>query len=174
MQAAPDTVVSLSWHLTDAQNEPIAEHEDGTDFYVGGADLLPAISQDLMGKQVGDSGQLQIEPHDAFGDYEPDLLRLEERKLFPDVLEPGMQFEHLPAGCAPGAPGALYTVTDIADDKVVLDGNHPLAGMALRVHYTILEVREPDPDEREAQSAHLDDVDSGMFFAGMPRNVNRP
>ena len=170
MQAAPDTVVSLSWRLTDAQNEPIAEHEDGTDFYVGGADLLPAISQDLIGKQVGDSGQLQIEPHDAFGDYEPDLLRLEARKLFPDVLEPGMKFEHLPAGCAPGAPGALYTVTDIADDKVVLDGNHPLAGMALRVCYTILEVREPDPDEREAQSAHLDDVDSGMFFAGMPRN----
>ena len=55
-------------------------------------------------------------------------------------------------------------MTDIAEGKVVLDGNHPLAGMALRVHYRIMEVREPDPDEREAQSAHLDDVDSGMFI----------
>ena len=46
----------------------------------------------------------------------------------------------------------------------MLDGNHPLAGMALRVHYRIVEVREPDPDEREARSALLDDVDSGMFL----------
>lgn len=170
MRAAPDTVVTLSWRLTDAQNEPIASDEEGTDFYVGGADLLPAISQDLLGKGVGDSGQLQIEPHDAFGDYEPELLRLEDRHLFPEILEPGMQFEHLPSGCAPAAPETLYTVTDIAADHVVLDGNHPLAGMALRVQYTILEVREPDPDEQEAQSAHLDDVDSGMFFAGAARS----
>lgn len=169
MQAAPDTVVTLSWHLTDAQNEPIADDEEGTDFYVGGADLLPVITQDLLGKRVGESGQLQIEPHDAFGDYDPELLRVEERRLFPDVLEPGLQFEQLPAGCASAAPGTLFTVTDIADNKVILDGNHPLAGMALRVHYTILDIREPDPDEREAQSAHLDDVDSGMFFTGIPR-----
>lgn len=172
MQAALDTVVTLAWRLTDAQNEPIADHADGTDFYVGGADLLPPISQHLLGRDIGAKGQLQIEPHDAFGDYEPDLLRIEDRALFPEILEPGMQFEHLPPGCPPGEPGTIYTVTDIADDKVVLDGNHPLAGMALRVYYTILDVREPDPDEREAQSAHLDDVDSGMFLAGSPRSAS--
>ncbi|MDE2128645.1 MAG: peptidylprolyl isomerase [Betaproteobacteria bacterium] len=171
MQAALDTVVTLAWQLTDAQNEPIADDAEGTDFYVGGADLLPQISQHLLGKQAGASGQLQIEPHDAFGDYEPTLLRIEDRALFPEVLEPGMQFEHLPPGCRPGESGVIYTVSDIAEGKVVLDGNHPLAGMALRVSYTILDVREPDPDEREAQSAHLDDVDSGMFLAGMPRNA---
>lgn len=164
MQAAPDTVVTLTWRLTDAQNEQIAIDPDGTDFYVGGADLLPALSRELIGKEVGASGHLQIEPHDAFGDYDPELLRVEDRRLFPDVLEPGLQFEHLPAGCAPGADGAIYVVTDIADDKVVLDGNHPLAGMALRVQYTITEIRAPDPDELEAQSAHLDDVDTGMFL----------
>lgn len=172
MQAALDTVVSLAWRLTDAQDEPIADYADGTDFYVGGADLLPIISQHLLGQQTGESGQLQIEPHDAFGDYEPNLLRIEERALFPEILEPGMQFEHLPPGCHPGEPDVIYTVTDIADDKVVLDGNHPLAGMALRVYYTILEVREPDPDEREAQSAHLDDIDAGMFLAGSPRSAS--
>ncbi len=164
MQVAPDTVVTLAWRLTDAQNEALSEDEQGSDFYVGGADLLPAISRDLLGKSAGDSGALQIEPTDAFGDYEPERLRVESRELFPELLEPGMQFEQLPRGCAPAEPGSLFTVTDIADGKVVLDGNHPLAGMALRVHYRILEVREPDPDEREAQSAHLDDVDSGMFI----------
>lgn len=164
MQAAPDTVVTLAWRLTDAQNEPIADDAEGTDFYVGGEDLFPSISDDLLGKEIGASGQLQIEPHDAFGDYEPELLRVEDRALFPELIEPGLQFEQLPQGCAPGAEGAVYTVTDIADGRVILDGNHPLAGMALRLHYTILDVRDPDPDEREARSAHLDDVDSGMFL----------
>lgn len=166
MQVASDTVVTLAWRLTDAQNEPLAEDQDGSDFYVGGADLLPAISRDLLGKSPGESGALQIEPVDAFGDYEPERLRVENRALFPELLEPGMQFEQLPAGCAAAEPGDLYTVTDIAEDKVILDGNHPLAGMALRVHYRIVDVRDPDPDEREAQSAHLDDVDSGMFLVG--------
>ena len=166
MNVAPDTVVTLAWRLTDAQNEALAEDESGTDFYVGGADLLPVISRDLLGKSVGDSGALHIEPADAFGDYEPERLRVEDRALFPDLLEPGMQFEQLPPGCAQAETDSLFTVTDIAEGKVILDGNHPLAGMALRVHYRILEVREPDPDEREAQSAHLDDIDSGMFLVG--------
>lgn len=158
MQAAIDTVVTLSWRLTDAQNEPIADDPEGTDFYIGGTDLLPAIEKDLLGKSAGASGQLQIEPHDAFGDYDPQLLRVEERRLFPEPVEPGMQFESLPEGCAPAAPGNVFTITDIANDKVVLDGNHPLAGMALRVLYTVLEVRTPDPDESEARSALLDEV----------------
>ena len=165
MQVQPDTIVTLAWSLSDAQNEPIAENEAGTDFYVGGADLLPEIARDLIGKEAGVEGQLQIEPADAFGDYDPELLRVEQRALFPDALEPGMQFEQLPAGCTPGAPGVIYTVTDLAGDKLVLDGNHALAGMALRVRYTILDVREPDPDEREARSAQLDDADSGLFMA---------
>ena len=164
MQVAPDTVVTLAWRLTDAQNEALAEDDQGTDFYVGGADLLPSISRDLLGKSAGDSGALQIEPADAFGDYDPLRLRVEDRACFPTLLEPGMQFEQLPAGCEPAEAGCLYTVTDIAEDKVVLDGNHPLAGMALRVHYRIVDVREPDPDELEAHSAHLDEVDSGMFL----------
>ena len=164
MQAQPDTVVTLAWQLSDAQNEPIAENADGTDFYLGGTDLLPAVARDLLGKEAGARGQLQIEPDEAFGDYDPELLRVELREHFPDVIEPGMQFEQLPAGCAPGAPGVIYTITDIAGDKLVLDGNHALAGMALRVRYTVLEVREPEPDEREARSAQLDDADNGLFM----------
>ena len=147
MQAAPDTVVTLSWHLTDAQNEPIADDEEGTDFYVGGADLLPVITQDLLGKGPGESGQLQIEPHDAFGDYDPELLRVEDRRLFLDVLEPGLQFEQLPAGCAPAPPGTLFTVTDLADNKVILDGNHPLAGQTVRFIVNIVDIRDATAEE---------------------------
>lgn len=60
----------------------------------------------------------------------------------------------------------FYTVTEIHPDKVLLDGNHPLAGLALRIEYTVLDVREPDPDEREAQSALLDSADAGLFMPG--------
>ncbi len=89
MQVAPDTVVTLAWRLTDAQNEALAEDEQGSDFYVGGADLLPAISRDLLGKSAGDRGALQIEPTDAFGDYEPERLRVGKPRTLPRAARAG-------------------------------------------------------------------------------------
>ena len=68
----------------------------------------------------------------------------EDRKLFPEQLETGMAFEGLPAGHAtPDMPGdVVYIVTEIYPSHVVLDGNHPLAGMSLRMHIQVRDVRE--------------------------------
>ncbi|MDO8249440.1 MAG: peptidylprolyl isomerase, partial [Rhodoferax sp.] len=71
-------------------------------------------------------------------------------KLFPAELEEGMTFEgaSLPVGCNPQAPkDALYTVTEIYPEHVVLDGNHPLAGIALRLSLTIEAIREATEEE---------------------------
>jgi FKBP-type peptidyl-prolyl cis-trans isomerase SlyD len=79
---------------------------------------------------------------------------LEDRKVFPAELEEGMTFEQLPAGAkTPPKPGTLYTVTEIYPDHVVIDGNHPLAGIALRLHLKIAEVREATEEETGRGSA---------------------
>jgi FKBP-type peptidyl-prolyl cis-trans isomerase SlyD len=98
--------------------------------------------------------QLQIEPEHAFGEYRSDLVCFEDRALFPDGVEVGMQFEGLPDGAAtPDMPEeTVYTVTEVYPEHVVLDGNHPLAGMALRMHITVRGVRAATAEETEARS----------------------
>ena len=74
---------------------------------------------------------MQLEPEDAFGDYDADLVRLEPAERYGKGIAAGMEVEE---------DDGLYIVTDVADGKVVLDGNHPLAGMALRFVLEVLAV----------------------------------
>ena len=68
--------------------------------------------------------------------------------LFPAALEEGMTFEGLPAGANADAPKDLvFTITEIYPEHVVLDGNHPLAGIALRLHLKVEAVREATEEE---------------------------
>ena len=147
-------VVTLTWSLSDAQNRPIDALEEPTEFFFGGDDLLPKVEEAIDGQEAGFEAHLHLEPEHAFGDYQPELVCFEDRKLFPEQLEEGMHFEGLPPGAVtPGMPeDTIYTVTEIYPSHVVLDGNHPLAGLALRIHLKVLDVREATQDEVEAGS----------------------
>ncbi len=147
-------VVTLTWVLSDGQNRPIDELKEPVEFFFGGDDLLEKVEEALAGHAPGEELQLQLEPEHAFGDYKPELVCFEDRKLFPDPVEPGMAFEGLPAGAAtPGMPAdALYVVTEVYPSHVVLDGNHPLAGLALRLKIKVRDVREATDEEIDARS----------------------
>jgi FKBP-type peptidyl-prolyl cis-trans isomerase SlyD len=122
---------------------------------VGGHDLLASIDKALQGHEVGAKVDLHLEPEDAFGDYDENLVFLEARSRFPKELEEGHTVEGhaLPAGCNPDAPqDLLYTVTDLYPEHVVLDGNHPLAGIAIRIHLAVTSVREATQEEQERGS----------------------
>ena len=148
MEITNPCVVGLTWTLKDTLGEVLDELEAPVDFLVGGSDLLARIEQALQGHEAGDELDLHLEPEEAFGDYNEELVFLEPRALFPEHLEEGMSFEGLPAGGNPQAPaGILYTVTEIYPEHVVLDGNHPLAGIAIRLHLRVESVREPTVDE---------------------------
>jgi FKBP-type peptidyl-prolyl cis-trans isomerase SlyD len=147
-------VVTLTWALSDAQNQPIDELADPTEFFFGGEDLLPRVEEALEGQEAGHEAHLHLEPEHAFGDYDPELVCFEQRSLFPEDIEAGMQIEGLPPGAAtPDMPvDVVYTITEIYPSHVVLDGNHPLAGMALRMALKVLDVREATGQEIEAGS----------------------
>jgi len=165
-------VVSLTWTLNDAQNRPIDQLAQPVEFFVGGSDLLAPIETALAGHVAGDEVKVQLEPEQAFGDYEPGLVCFEARELFPDPLEAGMTFEGLPAGAVtPDMPAdTIYVVTEVYPTHVVLDGNHPLAGIALRLTITVRDVREASADELEARSVGVDapTVLQGGSGAGRP------
>jgi FKBP-type peptidyl-prolyl cis-trans isomerase SlyD len=144
-------VVQITWTLSDAQNQPLDEMTEPTEFFYGGNDLLPKLEEVLEGHEPGEETRVQLEPEQAFGDYQPELVCFEARELFPDNLELGLRFEGLPAGAVtPDMPtDAIYTVTEIYPSHVVLDGNHPLAGLALRMVIQVVGVREATEDEIE-------------------------
>lgn len=154
MNIAAPCVVSLTWLLTDAQNNAIDELKEPVEFFYGGDDLLAPVEEALAGHVEGDEVRVQLEPEQAFGDYKSELVCFEDRKLFPEALETGMAFEGLPPGAAtPDMPAdTIYVVTEVYPSHVVLDGNHPLAGMALRLTIRVRAVREADEDELEARS----------------------
>ena len=150
MQINELCVTALTWTLKDTLGEELDVLDEPVEFLIGGTDLLPAIEAALQGHQAGDEVELHIEPEQAFGDFNDQLLFLEPRNLFPKELEVGLTMEGsaLPPGCNPDAPrDTLYTVTDIYPDHVVLDGNHPLSGIAIRISMRVESVREASEEE---------------------------
>lgn len=148
MQVTPQCVVALTWILKDTLGEELDVLDEPVEFLVGGQDLFARIEEALQGHEPGAKLDLHLEPEDAFGDYDGQLVFLEKRELFPAELEEGMTFEGLPAGANPDAPkDALFTVTEIYPEHVVLDGNHPLAGIAIRLHLKVEAVREATEEE---------------------------
>lgn len=163
MKVTPPCVVSLTWKLTDTLGDVLDECDEPVECLVGGHDLLASIERALEGREPGERLQLHLEPKDAFGDFDERLIFLEPRSAFPRELEVGMAFEGLPPGCNPEAPrDRIYFVSEIYPDHVVLDGNHPLAGMALRLSLHLHGVREATVDEVGRGSA------GGSFFQLRP------
>lgn len=150
MKITPQCVVALTWTLKDTLGDVLDELDEPIEFLLGGDDLLAKIEEALQGHEAGDKLDLHLEPEDAFGDYDENRVFLEPRKIFPVELEEGMTFDGaaLPKGSSGSAPAEhIYTVTEIYPDHVVLDGNHPLAGIAIRLAVKVESVREATEDE---------------------------
>jgi FKBP-type peptidyl-prolyl cis-trans isomerase SlyD len=176
MKIEKNTIVSLRYKLTDAQNNVIEEPDSPMVYLHGGYEgTFPKIETLLDGQEIGYEASIQLEPSEAFGEYDPELLKIEPRTRFPEPLEVGMQFEGIPDAdeelASAQEPDSddeplIYTVTDVADSQVVLDGNHPLAGMALRFWVQVEDVRAAS--EEEIQNRHPEGGESFTF--GMPND----
>ena len=156
MEITQHCVVGLTWILKDTLGEVLDELDEPVEFLLGGDDLLHKIEEALQGHSVGALIDLHLEPEEAFGDYDEERVFLEDRARFPKELEEGHTIEGhaMPDGCNPDAPrDLLYTVTDIYPEHVVLDGNHPLAGIAIRIHLEVKSVREASDEEKDLVTA---------------------
>lgn len=157
MQVVKNSVVTLDYSVTDPDGTLVdAGHEPLVYLHGGYDDIFPMIEEAVQEKKVGESVIVKMQPDDAFGEYDAELIQIEPRKDFPKELQVGMQFEGVPNGDDEDDI-LIYRVTEIADDKVVLDGNHPLAGMALVFTCTVTAVRPASADEIE--HGHMHDAD---------------
>lgn len=147
MQVARNTVVTLDYSVTDPAGELVDPGQDLLVYLHGGYDdIFPLIEEAVQGKRVGESVTVSMQPDDAFGEYDATLVQVEPRDKFPRDVQVGMQFEGV-VDDEDDEDILVYRVTEITDDTVILDANHPLAGMALVFTCTVTNVRPATADE---------------------------
>jgi len=152
MQVAMNTVVTMTYKLQNSDGDTLEESKDPVAYLHGGYDnIFPKVEEAMHGKNVGDVVEVSLDPEDAFGEYDDALVQIEPASAFPSKdLKVGMQFE----GEDETGDVILYTITDIADGKVVVDGNHPWAGQRLLFTATIAGVRSANQEEISHQHVH--------------------
>jgi FKBP-type peptidyl-prolyl cis-trans isomerase SlyD len=147
MQIAKNTVVTLDYQVHDSDGSLVDDGSEKLVYLHGGYDdIFRDIEEGLEGKSVGDKLQVKLQPDEAFGEYDADLVNVEPRELFPANIEVGMQMER--------EDNTMVTITDIEEDVVVVDGNHPLAGKSLIFACSVAAVRAATADEIEHRHAH--------------------
>ena len=159
MQVEKDRVIGISYTLTDGEGE--TQEEVGDDepvFYLHGhGNIVPGLERELEGLSQGDAYDVELEPEDAYGEYDENyLFRVSRDDVPAEVdLKPGMALELVPEG-GDGMTMLVY-VKEISGDEVVLDGNEPLAGKHLHFEGRVVEVREASDEEIEHGHAHTGD-----------------
>jgi len=124
--------------LHDAQGVELSAPQELSYLHGGYGHMLDALERAVDGKGPGESVRVQLEPQQAFGEYDAELVRVEPLTRYGEGIAVGMQIEE---------GDAVYTVTEMGGGSVVLDANHPLAGMALHFSLVILTVRNATKEE---------------------------
>ncbi len=145
MQVAIRTVVTIDYTLTDDDGD-VLDSSDGSEplTYLHGADnIVPGLEAALTGKAPGDELQVKVPPEQGYGTRDEDLVQQVPRKQFPSAnIEVGTEFH------AQGEGGSqVVTVTEVTDEAVTVDANHPLAGMTLSFKVKVIDVREATLEE---------------------------
>jgi FKBP-type peptidyl-prolyl cis-trans isomerase SlyD len=145
MQIVKNSVVTLNYRVTDPDGNLVDGGAAPLIYLHGGYDgIFPKLEEALHGKNEGDKVEVRLEPDDAFGEYDDSLVIVESVEAFPDNIEIGMHLERVEEG---EEDPSLYTITDIANGEVVVDGNHPLAGLTILFNCTVALVRLATAEE---------------------------
>jgi len=143
MNVFANTVVTLSFSLYDSANHLIEQADESVAYIHGGhSGIFSKVEAALNDKQVGDTVSVTLEPEDAFGDYDAELMRIEPLEQLPPDIAVGGQLVAEQDGNE-----VVWRITDIADGKAVLDGNHELAGQRLRFDCKVLDIRPATQEE---------------------------
>lgn len=148
MKIQKDTLVTMSVQMYDLQKNLLETAEDLA-YWHGHGDIFPVIEAALEGKQAGETLTIELEPEEAFGDYDDSALIIRPETDFDEGVEVGLQYTEIRGETL----DRVYRVTDVAEGVVVLDGNHPLAGYGL--HF---EIKIKDVAPAKAEMGASDDV----------------
>lgn len=151
MLITKDTVVTLSYKVSDAQGKPLESSTEPMAYLHGGyGNTFAKIEEALEGQSVGFSTTVVLQPEDAFGTRDESLVQTISKADFP----PGVKVGGTLRGVAEGGGERIFTVVKIKGAQVILDGNHPHAGKVLRFALKVTEVRVASAEEVTHGHAH--------------------
>ena len=135
-------LVTLDYTVFDTENNLLDSGATPLSYLHGGySDVFEKIEKALEGKSVGESVHVQLSHKESFGEYQEDLVMVEDRNQFEDNLQMGQQIEMIFSDTDDEEILMVYTVSDIQEDRVILDANHPLAGLTIVFDGTVIGVR---------------------------------
>lgn len=138
---AGDTVrVHYEGQLSDGTIFDSSLEREPIEFILGQDTVIPGFEQAVIGMEVGESKDVSIPPEEGFGDYSEDLVVNIEKTILPPDINPelGMQLEV--SSEEEEETSRVFTIADIAEDSITLDGNHPLAGAEIAFKIELLEI----------------------------------
>ncbi|MCS3902374.1 FKBP-type peptidyl-prolyl cis-trans isomerase SlyD [Methylohalomonas lacus] len=149
MQVNENCAVSIHYTLSDEEGQQLDSSvgQEPLVYLHGANNIIPGLEQALTGKAEGEQVQVTVQPEEGFGEVNPELVQSVPREAFQgvDKVEPGMQF----GVQGPEGQTQRVTVSEVHDDTVTIDGNHPLAGQVLHFDVTVEKVREASAEEIE-------------------------
>ncbi|WP_412503649.1 peptidylprolyl isomerase [Shewanella indica] len=146
MQITQHSAVTIHYRLTDAKGQLIESsfEADPMVYLHGMENLIPGLEKALEGKSKGDTLEVTIDAEEAYGPYHDGLRQEVPLEAFGDIQDivPGMRFiAETEMGQRP------VQVTEVLDNSVIVDGNHPLAGQSLTFNVEVMDVREATAEE---------------------------
>jgi FKBP-type peptidyl-prolyl cis-trans isomerase SlyD len=146
-------VVSLEYVLRDDEGEVLDQSEPGDPLlYLHGAEnIVPGLERALTGRRVGDALDVVVEPESAYGPREGGLVEV-SRDAFPAdaELEVGQEI----AAELDDGTEIPYWIIEVHDDRIVVDPNHPLAGVTLHFAVKVVDIRDASKDELDHGHPH--------------------
>jgi len=153
MQIGDQKIVTLHYTLTDNEGRVIDQSEDGSFAYLHGAsNIIPGLENALSGKTAGEELSVAVSPEEAYGVRDESMLQQVPKNMFEDTnqIAVGTQFH----AQGPNGEMLVVTVMEVQEEHVLVDGNHPLAGVELNFDVKIIEVREASEEEVEHGHVH--------------------
>lgn len=153
MQIEKNKVAILHYTLKNNEGTVIDKSDDGSFVYLHGAlNIIPGLENALTGKKMGEEFNVKVAPEDAYGVRSEEHMQEVPKEMFEsdDEINVGMQFN----AQGPNGEDLMVTIAEVKEDVIVVDGNHPLAGVELNFDVKVVEVREATEEEMEHGHVH--------------------
>jgi FKBP-type peptidyl-prolyl cis-trans isomerase SlyD len=154
MQISKNKVVAIDYTLTDNDGNTLdtSANREPLKYIQGAGNIIPGLERALEGEESGSKVNVTVNPDEGYGQRDENLKQQVPRNLFEgvDTLEPGMQFQAQTEGGV-----QIITVAEVGEEEVLVDANHPLAGVTLNFDVDVVEVR--DASEEELEHGHVHD-----------------
>ena len=145
-----NNVVDIEYTLTDPNGELLdTSKERGPLTYIQGkANIIPGLESEMVGKKLGDSFKVTVTPENAYGNRDEALIQSVPKAQFGEDAEKVNVGDQVQVQAQDGSPMYVMAV-EVNDNEIVLDANHPLAGMTLNFDVEVVGIREATKEELE-------------------------